>query len=306
MKVFVTGATGFIGRNLCLALKAKGYGVTAVGSKDADLTRSGTLDRFSTVKYDRIFHLASWTQAGDFCLYHPGEQWIINQQINTNVLSWWANQQPQAKMVSMGTSCTYEVGSNLKEEDYLAGTPIADLYVYAMTKRMLHIGQQALAKQFGLKYLTLVPSTVYGPNYSVGKKQMHFIFDLAYKILNHKHKGSEILLWGDGYQTRELVHIDDFIHIMFELDQKVENEVVNIGAGAEFSIRHFAETLAKGVGVDPAHIQYDTSRYVGAKSKCLNVEKLHRILPDLKLKSLEEGLSQTVQWLEKECFLTQA
>ena len=58
-------------------------------------------------KFDQIYHLAAWTQAGDFCLYHAGEQWIINQQINTNVLWFWREHQPQAVLIAMGTGIAW-------------------------------------------------------------------------------------------------------------------------------------------------------------------------------------------------------
>ena len=177
MKVIVTGGTGFLGRHLCKALNKRNNEVTLIGSKDADLTVQDSLLRFNHTKYDRIYHLAAWTQAGDFCVHHPGEQWMINQQINTTVLTWWHQHQSQAKLVSMGTSCSYQEGVDLRESRYLDGIPREELYVYAMTKRMLLIGQQSLHRQFGLNYLTLVPSTLYGPDYHTGGEQMHFIFD---------------------------------------------------------------------------------------------------------------------------------
>ena len=83
--------------------------------------------------YDRIYHLAAWTQAGDFCLRHPGEQWLINQRLNTNVLEWWQRCQPQARMICMGTSCAYDPELPLAEEYYLDGVPIESLFTYAMT-----------------------------------------------------------------------------------------------------------------------------------------------------------------------------
>ena len=299
MKALVTGGSGFLGTTLVRRLREHGWEVVSLGSKDADLRDPASLDRFSSEKYDRIFHLAAWTEAGSFCLFHPGEQWLINQQINTSVLNFWAHRQPQAKLVSMGTSCTYEVGSDLAEDKYLLGTPIADLYTYAMTKRMLLIGQQSLQKQFGLKWLTAVPSTVYGPDYHIGAKQMHFIFDLAWKILSHKYHGDPIVLWGDGYQKRELVYIEDFIAILMQLDEAVENDVVNIGAGEEFTIREFATIICDLVGVDPEVIRYDANGYVGARSKCLSVVKLDRLLPARPKTPLRSGLKDTLRWLEE-------
>src|SRR2546426_504216 len=136
MQVLVTGATGFLGTVLTRRLKADGHAVTALGSRDADLKQPHSLEPFAERPYDCIYHLAAWTQAGDFCLHHPGEQWVINQKINTNLLAWWHEHQPQAKMICMGTSCAYAPDQELVEENYMVGTPIESLYSYAMTKRM--------------------------------------------------------------------------------------------------------------------------------------------------------------------------
>lgn len=300
MKILVTGASGFLGTALCRRLDTEGHEVIKLDSKNCDLIRQDSLFNFSNFTYDQIYHLAAWTQAGDFCIHHPGEQWIINQQINTNVLNFWHKCQPQAKLICMGTSCAYAPDMELVEENYLAGTPIDSLFTYAMTKRMLYVGLLALLKQYGLKYLCLVPSTLYGPGYHTDGRQMHFIFDLIRKILRGKHYGEPVVLWGDGYQKRELVYIDDFVSIMQTLSKTCENQIINIGAGNEFTIRDFATLICEKVGFDYELIQYDTSRYVGAKSKCLDTGKLHSLLTDYNLTSLQDGLNATIDWLEQE------
>ncbi len=139
MKILVTGATGFLGRALCPVLEAQGHEVIRLNSKNGDLTRPDSLNAFNDRKYDHIYHLAAWTQAGDFCLTHPGEQWIVNQSMNTHVLAWWQKHQPQAKLISMGSSCVYDPNLPLSEKNYLVGTPIDSLFTYAMTKRMLEM-----------------------------------------------------------------------------------------------------------------------------------------------------------------------
>jgi GDP-L-fucose synthase len=300
MNILVTGATGFLGNELCIQLEAQGHELVRLNSKNCDLARSDSLMTFNDRIYDQIYHLAAWTQAGDFALSHPGEQWIINQQINTNVLDWWQKLQPQAKLICIGTSCAYAPDQELVEENYLVGTPIESLYTYAMTKRMLYIGLLALQKQYGLRYLCLVPSTLYGPGYHNDGRQMHFIFDLMMKIIRGKLHGESVTLWGDGYQKRELVYLDDFVRIMIQLNTTCENELVNIGAGEEFTIRHFASLICEKVDYDFDLIQFDTSRYVGARSKRLNVRKLRHLMPDLTLKSLESGLSETIDWFYAE------
>jgi GDP-L-fucose synthase len=298
MSILITGGSGFLGISWTRKLQELGDNVVALSSRDADLRNPSSLDKFCDHKFDIIVHLASWTQAGDFCLHHPGEQWLINQQINTTVLNWWASEQPQAKLISMGTSCAYGEPGDYREEHYLVGEPNESLYTYAMTKRMLLIGQMSLSKQFGLKWLTLVPSTIYGPHYIADGKQMHFIFDIVRKVLNYKYHQEPIVLWGDGHQRRELVYVEDFVNEALALNDIVENSVVNIGAGEDYSIREFAGVVCEAARVDPAVIQYDTSKYVGSRTKRLNTEKLDGLLPRRKRIPLGEGLGHLVAEME--------
>jgi GDP-L-fucose synthase len=296
VKIFVTGATGFLGTHLVKHLRSEGHEVFAAGSKDCDLTTQGALNRYNHVAWDQIYHLAAWTQAGDFCLRHPGEQWIKNQQINTNVLEWWQSSQPLAKMIAIGTSCCYEPGTPHVEERFLLGEPTESLYTYAMTKRMLLVGLKSLSKQFGLKYLFVVPSTLYGAQYHLDGRQMHFIFDLLRKIVDGKYKGTPVVLWGDGNQKRELIHVDTFVKTMSYLAEHEDNDIFNIGGGEEFPIRWYAEMLAELVGYDVSKIQYDTTKYVGATSKFLVVDKVRRSVPHFNPVSLEKGLQEIVEW----------
>jgi GDP-L-fucose synthase len=85
---------------------------------------------------------------------------------------------------------------------------------------------------------------------------------------------------------------------MLRLNLDCNNELINIGAGEEFSIRHFAGRICAITGYDERLIEYDTTRYVGATSKCLNIAKLRGLLPDLAMTPLETGLRQTIDWFE--------
>ncbi|ATC64105.1 GDP-fucose synthetase [Nibricoccus aquaticus] len=299
MRIFITGGNGFLGRHLSEALRAAGHAVTAPSSSECDLTREGCFAPWRGVAFDRIWHLAAWTQAGDFCLKHPGEQWIKNQQMNTQVLAWWSMEQPQAKLISIGTSCAYAPELPLREEHYLDGQPIQSLFTYAMTKRMMRVGLSSLEKQFGVRHLTLVPSTLYGPGYHTDGRQLHFIFDLIRKILRGKTYGEPVVLWGDGYQRRELIHVDDFVRTAVWLADRVDNDLVNIGCGYEHTIREFAGLICAHVGFAPENVAYDTSKYVGAKSKCLEITKLKTLCPDFSPTPLERGLPAVIDWMRE-------
>jgi GDP-L-fucose synthase len=199
----------------------------------------------------------------------------------------------------MGTSCAYAPELPLVESNYMVGEPIESLYTYAMTKRMLLQGARALQKQFGLGWLCLVPSTLYGPGYHVDGRQMHFIFDLIRKILRGRDLGEPVVLWGDGHQRREVVFIDDFVDAMLELAPRVRNELVNLGAGEEHSIRDFVEAICAITGYDSGRVQYDTTRYVGARSKCLDVTRAKELMPGYLRTGLHEGLARTIAWFEE-------
>ena len=200
----------------------------------------------------------------------------------------------------MGTSCAYAPESELSEEHYLTGLPIESLLTYAMTKRMLYAGQLALNKQYGLHYLCLVPSTLYGPGYHTDGRQMHFIFDLIRKIMRGRLYDEPVTLWGDGQQRRELIYLDDFVGLAVRLASERQDDLINVGAGEEHTIRRFAQLICQRVDYDFGRIQFDTTRYVGARSKCLNIARLRLLVPDLALTPLEQGLDQTIAWFWQE------
>jgi GDP-L-fucose synthase len=294
MKFFITGGNGFLGKFLIKYLLEKNHNVISPSSQECNLLNP--INDFSNIKFDFIVHLAAWTQAGDFCIHHPGEQWLHNQKINTNILDWWVAKQPQAKLISMGTSCSYDPNMPLIEENYLEGRPIESLYTYAMSKRMLQAGVQSLSKQFNLKYLTFIPSTLYGPDYHQDGRQMHFIFDLIRKILNGRHESESVNLWGDGTQRRELIYIDDFVENIYDLFFSENNNIINIGAGIDFSIKEFALKICNQVNYDYNKIFFDTTKYVGAKSKVLNIDKLINLKPSYKPVNIDKGLEMTINW----------
>lgn len=296
MNILVTGGTGFLGRHLVPHLEKKGHKVYVVNSRNGDLRKSHNLLVFNAL-LDRIYHLACWTKAGDFCLHHQGEQWITNQQINTNVLRYWREHQPQALMITMGTSCAYPLGEKaLKEEDYMVGEPDPNLATYAYTKRMLYVGLLALQKQFGMKFQNLIPSTLYGPGFEVGDN--HFIFDLIKKIHAGKTRGEEVVLWGTGEQVRELMFVDDAVRLIELAAGLPKSELLNLGSGAGYTIRQYAEMLCEIIGYDPEEIRYDPTKYSGNPKRFFDTSKVKRLFPDFSFTDIREGLKKTVAYYQ--------
>jgi GDP-L-fucose synthase len=302
-KVLVTGSSGFLGKHLITHLNKLQIETLALSSGNCDLTKDSSLAQAVSdpASYDHIFHLAAWTQAGTFCDTHRGIQWVINQQINTNMLAWWQQHAPQAKMITFGTSVSYASEHDLVESRYLDGMPYDKFYAYAMCKRMLLVGLQCLQRQYGLNYLYLIPSTMYGPGYHTDNRQPHFIYDLVRKILRGKMYNEPVVLWGDGEQRRELVYVNDFIEVMLSLNQHASNDIFNIGGGIDYSIKDFARIICDACGYSFSDIQYDTSQYVGARSKILDIQKYQSALHNhpIQATSLEKGIHEIISWMQE-------
>ena len=298
MKVLVTGATGFLGTHLVRKFKELGWDVHISNTKQASLSRIDNLWCFNDIKFDYIFHLAAVTKAGDYCLKYPGTQWLENQTINTNALWYWQRWQPQAKMICMGTSCSYSPGIHMKEENYLLGEPEESLYTYAMTKRMLLNGLTAIEKQHNLKWLYFIPSTLYGPDFELNDN--HFIFDFIRNCYNAKHKDEKFVVWGNGEQRRELIYIDDAIDAMINL-LPYDNQVFNLGSGEDNTINEFATLVSDAYEYDSSLIEHDLTKYVGVKEKKIDTEKVigHLNGQSFIKTSLKNGIQKCVDYYAK-------
>jgi len=298
INVLVTGATGFLGTHLCEKLTKVAKLVCISNTKVASLNKLENLYVYNNIKFDYIFHLAAVTKAGDYCLKHKGDQWLSNQTINTNILRYWKEYQPQAKMICMGTSCSYAPDMFMTEDNYLLGQPDKGLYTYAMTKRMLLVGLQSLQQQYGLKWLYFVPSTLYGANFDVYDN--HFIFDFIRNCYNAKNKGDDFVVWGDGEQRRELIHVNDAVDTMLDL-LEYENQVFNLGSGQDNSINEFAKMVCDAYDYDFNLVKHDLTKYVGVKSKKIDTTKTSKCLKSKKLvkTKLSDGILDAVKYFNK-------
>ncbi|MFC1685675.1 NAD-dependent epimerase/dehydratase family protein [Nanoarchaeota archaeon] len=309
MKVLVTGSSGFLGRHLTKKLESEGQEVVALNSKECDLTQQGSLERkLEGSKFEHIYHLATYTRAGPFCAKHPGEMWVRNQKIDTNALDFWREKQPQAKMTAIGSSCAYDPSLPFVEENYLKGTPLGNFFSYGNSKRMLLVGLQSLNKEFGLKYNCPIPTTLYGPDYHLDGRPLHFVYDLMRKIIRaKKNPDKPVVLWGDGSQEREIIHVNDFINIMEGVDSKEENQLYNLGSGKGYTIKDFAQMICGEVGYDFSEVQFDTTKNVGAKSKVFPLDKMKKLYgKEYQEKDMSEGIKESVSWMleHKDHFLS--
>ena len=288
MKILITGSTGFVGKHLVKKLKELKHEIVEINS--TNFTSMWNLEK-NTI--DVIIHLAVKTEAGGYCQNHPGEQWIINNSINSDMLAYWTDNQQRAHMITFGSSCGYNNHVVKSEDNYLIGEPETGYEVYGMVKRNLLVGLKALNKEFFMGYNYLIPSVFYGPDYNLNDK--HFIFDLIRKIVTAKELNYKVTLWGDGTQERELIYIDDAIDLIIACIDNTESPTMfNLSSGNTYTLKEYAQVICDIVGFDSKEIIWDEDQFVGSPSKKL----VNTHLKEYKFTSLKEGLTQTIKYYE--------
>ena len=101
---------------------------------------------------------------------------------------------------------------------------------------------------------------------------------------------------------REIIHVKDFVSFTLKIYKKINNEIINIGAGKEYSIREFAVKISKIISFKFAKIIFDKKKYTGAKSKKLEIKKIKKIIPSYTKDQIkiEKGLSETINWFKNQ------
>jgi len=282
-KILITGGTGYLGKAVCSVLKSE-YDITISSSKNM---KSMLYD--CQEEYDYLIHMAVKTAAGGYCQNHSGEQFLVNTDINNAFFQGWKNCFPNTKVVTFGSSCGYDANVEKTEANYLKGEVEPGYEVYGNIKRNLLVGCNAMNKEYDMQFSYLIPSTIYGPNYDLNDK--HFIFDLIRKIVNAKQTGEDVTLWGDGYQRRELIYIDDAVEII-KRALTWNLQVCNLSSGQDYSIREYAQIICNIVDYDFNNIKFDTNQFVGSLSK----KMINTHLSDFQFTTLEDGLRKTIEY----------
>jgi GDP-L-fucose synthase len=273
--------------------------VLPIGS-EYDLTKWAKAEElFKLKKYDLIIHAAAFQGAGDFTILYPADQFFKNNLIHTNVLECWKRYQPNARLVGIGSTCSYPGNLPvLSEKDYFTGPLHPSVETYGLTKCVMQQGIKAYKKQYELSGTVVVFATLYGPHDEFDISRSHVVSALVQKFCNAKRDDlPQVEVWGDGKQTRELIYVEDQIMgLLMTCDY--EGDLINIGSGVETRISDLAKTIKKLSGYN-GDIVYNTDRFVGVKRKVLNIEKAKKIFGwtvDNKMHSLEDGIQKTIDW----------
>ena len=294
MNVLLTGATGFLGRHLKKRLVSLNHSVFISNTKIANLEKESNLYIYNEVKFDIIFHLAAITSSSDVS---HNQQLDTNNIINSNIISYWKNHQKDAKLICFGTTASYAPGVEMKEENYFMKEPEEKYKLYSISKRKMLKDLQEV-KDKNLKWLYLISSTMYGPNFDLDDDR--YLYDFIRNCYRSKSTEESFSIWGTGENIRELMYVEDAIERILYAS-KLNNEVINIGNKKEYSINCIVEKVCKQMYYDFTLVQRDETREVGMKRKSINTSKFDRLSRDHTFLNtdLETGLKKTIKYYKK-------
>lgn len=301
-KIYVAGHAGLIGSALLRALRKAGCDNLITRTRaELDLRDPAAVRAFFERERPDYVLLAAGKVGGivdnrDF----PADFINDNVAIQLNVLQ-AAHASEVRRLILFGSSCMYprECPQPMAEAALLSGKPEPTSLPYAVAKL---VGVQmclAYNQQYGgQRFIPVIPNSAYGPNDNFDPASAHVLSSLLARFhAAHASGAASVTLWGSGSPRREFVHADDIADACLYLlwrDLAGLELPVNLGSGAEVSIRELAETAAAVVGYQ-GEIVWDTSKPDGAPRKLLDSERL-RAFGWHAHTGLEEGLRATYDW----------
>ena len=301
-RIFVAGHRGMVGSALVRRLASEGCEVVTAGRDVLDLTdQAAVRDWFNTEKPDAVILAAAKVGGIHANDTYPVNFLADNLALQTNVIT-SAHESGVEKLLFLGSSCIYpkHAPQPIPEEALLTGPLEPTNEWYAIAKIAGIKLCQAYRKQYGADFISAQPTNLYGPGDNYDLENSHVLPALLRKFHEAKEAGSEeVVVWGSGTPLREFLHVDDLADaLVFLLKEYSDPMPLNVGSGAEVTIRELAETIAKVVGYD-AELVFDAEKPDGTPRKLMDSARLHGLGWN-RARGLEEGIRHAyADWLQQ-------
>ena len=298
-KIYVAGHRGLVGSALMRRLDKAGYrNLITRTHKELDLLNQAAVHDFMRAEKPDYIFLAAAKVGGIHANNELRADFIyMNMVIETNVVH-AAYENNVSGLMFLGSSCIYprECPQPMKEEHLLTGPLEQTNEPYAVAKIAGIKLCESFNRQYGTKYISVMPTNLYGPNDNFDLQSSHVLPALMRKIHEAKLNGDKTVpIWGTGKPMREFLHVDDMADgCVFLMEKGIGDGIYNIGVGADVTIREAAETIREVVGYE-GKFEFDTSMPDGTPRKLLDVSRMNELGWKAGY-SLKDGLQQTYQW----------
>lgn len=296
---YVAGHRGLVGSAVWRKLEREGFSnLVGRSSLELDLTdREAVFDFFSEIR-PRYVVLAAAKVGGILAnKNYPVDFLSDNLRIQVNVLD-AARQFGVERLLFLGSSCIYPKFADqpIREDSLLTGhlEPTNDAYAVAKIAGIMHV--QAMRRQYGLPWISAMPTNLYGPGDNFSLEGSHVLPALIRRYDHATQAGDlRVTNWGTGTPKREFLHVDDMADACLHLLEKYDGSShVNVGTGTDISIKEVASIVAAAVGYAGV-IEWDATKPDGTPRKLLDVSKLNSTGWRASIR-LEDGIRSTVDW----------
>jgi GDP-L-fucose synthase len=297
--LFVTGHRGLVGSAIVRRLTAAGFtNLQRAPRSELDLRDPLAVETwFSRHRPRYVVHAAGTVGGIQANASRPVDFLHDNVMMQATVLR-AAHQTGSEKLLYLGSSCVYprDCPQPIKEEYLLTGPLEKTNEAYAIAKIAGIKSCQAYRAQYGARFISAMPTNVYGPGDHFDPVDSHVLAAMIHKFDDARRRGErQVTLWGTGTPRRELLFVDDLADAcLFLLENYDDPMPINVGTGCDLAVAELAE-LVREVVYPQAEIHFDASRPDGTPRKVLDLSRLsalgwrHRV-------ELPEGIRRTYRW----------
>ncbi|ABB31548.1 NAD-dependent epimerase/dehydratase [Geobacter metallireducens RCH3] len=309
-RIFVAGSHGLVGSALVRQLRSRGYvNLLLPEKRELDLAhQQAVADFFASQKPDYVFLAAAKVGGIHANNTYPADFIYTNLMIQNNVIHHaWLN--GVKRLLFLGSSCIYpkHAPQPMQEEHLLTGPLEPTNEPYAIAKIAGIKMCESYNRQYGTKFVAVMPTNLYGPGDNFHPENSHVLPALIRRFHEAKRQNaSSVVVWGSGTPRRELLYVDDMaegcLHVMDLTDDQLASELlsypkpcfVNLGTGHDVTIRELAETVRNVVGFS-GDLVFDASKPDGTPRKLQDISRMHGLGWRHRVE-LEEGIRRTYQW----------
>lgn len=306
--IFVAGHRGMVGSAIVRRLRELGYGRILTADRQAlDLLDQAAVRAFfATHRIDQVYFAAAKVGGIHANNTYPAEFIHENLLIQSNLIH-AAHTSDVDRLLFLGSSCIYPKHAEqpMREDALLTGLLEPTNEPYAIAKIAGIKMCESYNRQYGRRYRSVMPTNLYGPNDNFHPQNAHVLPALMRRLHEARQEGRpSVTVWGTGRAMREFLHVDDMARasvFVMELDDAVyaantrpDLSHINVGTGADCTIRQLAEALARVIGYE-GRLEFDATKPDGTPRKLMDVSRLRAMgwQPEI---GLEQGLRQTYGW----------
>lgn len=296
-QILVTGAAGMVGSHVVDLLRSQDRNVFAASREHCDLTDPvATRKLFERVRPTDVFHPAACVYGIIGNINNPGQSFLENIQINTNVID-AAQRVGVRKITAMGTGCVYPfppISLPLREEHIFMGRPHESEAGYAHAKLAMLAQLEAYERSYGLSWAYIVSCNLFGPRDKFDPINGHVVPALIRKFYEAKRDGTDVVVWGDGTAQRDFIYIKDMARVV-QLVMDHTDGAINMGTDSVWRIGEIIRVITKISGLPESRVVWDATKPNGADYRGYDLTRLRKLGFEPRY-SIAAGLKETWDW----------